>query len=272
MIKGIIKNRWFTAIALVVAAAVLVTCSTVPITGRKQLNLIPESEIMSMSFSEYDAFLKENKLSTNKEQTEMVKRAGNKIANAVEIYLKEQGLSSRIKDFKWEFNLVDDATPNAWCMPGGKVVFYSGILPICKDEAGVAVVMGHEIAHAVAKHGSERMSQQLGVQAGATALSVMMREKPQQTQQIYMSAFGVATQVGMLLPYSRTHEYEADKLGLIFMAIAGYDPSTAVDFWTRMSTLGGASTPAYLSTHPSNANRIEAIKKELPEAMRYYKR
>ena len=271
MIKGIIKNKWFIAGVLVVVAAVVVTCSTVPITGRKQLNLIPDSEMMSMSFSEYDTFLKENKLSTNKEQTEMVKRVGSKIANAVEIYLKEKGLSSRIKDFKWEFNLVEDATPNAWCMPGGKVVFYTGILPICQDETGVAVVMGHEIAHAIAKHGSERMSQQLGVEAGTMALSAFMNEKPQQTQQIFATVYGVATQVGVLLPYSRKHESEADQMGLIFMAIAGYDPSAAVDFWTRMSAQGSSSTPAFLSTHPSDANRIQAIKRELPEALKYYK-
>lgn len=260
-------------VALIIAfAVIIVACSTVPITGRKQLSLIPESELMSMSFTQYDAFLKENKLSTNKEETAKVQRAGKNISTAVENYFRDKGWSSQLANFRWEFNLVEDPAINAWCMPGGKVVFYSGIMPLCKDETGVAVVMGHEIAHAVAKHGSERMSQQLGVQFGAVALSVLLAEKPQETQNLFLTAYGVGTTVGMVLPYSRQHEYEADRLGLIFMAMAGYDPSAAVDFWRRMSALGGEKPPAFLSTHPSDDARIRNLQKVLPEAMTYYKR
>ncbi len=260
------------SIAVLFVISLLIACSTVPITGRRQLSLIPESELLSMSFTQYDAFLKEHKLSTNKEETEIVKRAGKKISNAVENYFREKGWSSQLANFKWEFNLVDDPAVNAWCMPGGKVVFYSGIMPICKDETGVAVVMGHEIAHAVAKHGSERMSQQLGVQAGAVALSVLLSEKPQETQNLFMTAYGVTTTVGMVLPYSRSHEYEADRLGLIFMAMAGYDPSAGVEFWTRMSSLGGQKPPEFLSTHPSDDARIKNLQKVLTEALTYYKK
>jgi len=266
------KGLWIKAALIIAFAVIIVACSTVPITGRKQLSLIPESELMSMSFTQYDAFLKENKLSTNKEETAMVQRAGKNISTAVENYFRDKGWSSQLANFQWEFNLVEDPAINAWCMPGGKVVFYSGIMPLCKDETGVAVVMGHEIAHAVAKHGSERMSQQLGVQFGAVALSVLLAEKPQETQNLFLTAYGVGTTVGMVLPYSRQHEYEADRLGLIFMAMAGYDPSAAVDFWRRMSALGGEKPPAFLSTHPSDDARIRNLQKVLPEAMTYYKR
>lgn len=249
----------------------LESCSSVPLTGRRRLNLIPDSEIMTMSFSQYDSFLKEHQLSTNQAQTALVKKVGQKISAAVERYFAQNDLSHQISGFQWEFNLVADDTPNAWCMPGGKVVFYEGILPIAQTEAGIAVVMGHEIAHAVAKHGSERMTQEMGVQLGATALSLAISEKPQQTQAIYQTAFGVATQLGVILPYSRTHESEADRLGLIFMAMAGYNPAEAVDFWGRMAAMsGGGGTPGFLSTHPSNEARIRNLKKILPEALQYY--
>lgn len=264
LIKGIL---------VLTMAGLIVACSTVPITGRRQLSLVSESEIMTMSFTQYDDFLKENKLSTNKEQTAMVQRSGKNISNAVVNYFNEKGWASQLENFRWEFNLVDDKTVNAWCMPGGKVVFYSGIIPLCENETGIAVVMGHEIAHAVAKHGSERMSQQLGLQYGAVALSALLSEKPQETQNLFMSAFGVTSNVALILPFSRAHEYEADRLGLIFMAMAGYDPSVAVGFWTRMSALsGGGSTPEFLSTHPSDEARIRNLKKVLPEAMSYYKK
>lgn len=250
----------------------LTACATVPITGRKQLNLVSDSEVMAMSFSQYDQFLKENKLSTNKEQTAMVKRVGKKIAAAVEKYMADNGYSNHIAGFEWEFNLVDDDTPNAWCMPGGKVVFYTGILPYTKDEEGLAVVMGHEIAHAVAKHGNERMSNQLAVQTGGTALSVAIDEKPEETKAIYMAAFGLGAQYGFMLPYSRTHETEADKMGLIFMAMAGYNPQAAVPFWERMATGGGQKPPEFMSTHPSDHTRIKDLQSYMPEALKYYKK
>lgn len=266
-------KKWIAGSLFLILIGIVVACSVVPITGRRQLNLIPDSEMMSMSFTQYDAFLKENKLSTNTQQTAMVKRAGTNISSAVENYFNAKGWSSQLENFQWEFNLVDDEAVNAWCMPGGKVVFYTGIIPLCQDETGIAVVMGHEIAHAVAKHGSERMSQQLGVQAGAVALSVLLAEKPQETQNLFMTAYGATSNLALILPYSRAHEYEADRLGLIFMAMAGYDPSVAVDFWSRMASLsGGSSVPPFMSTHPSDEARIKNLQKVLPEALTYYKK
>ncbi len=247
------------------------SCSTVPITGRKQLNLLAESELMAMSLTEYESFLNQNKLSTNASQSQMVTRVGKRIAAAVETFLREHNMSDRVKDFNWEFNLVDDDTPNAWCMPGGKVVVYTGILPITRDETGLAVVMGHEIAHAVARHGNERMSQQMGVQLGQMALSVALEEKSEETKSIFASAYGVGSQVFLMLPYSRTHETEADKMGLVFMAMAGYNPREAVDFWQRMSNLGGEKPPEFLSTHPADETRVNDLKAYMPEALKYYK-
>ncbi|TLX76576.1 M48 family metallopeptidase [Labilibacter sediminis] len=265
-----IKRYWKQIIVTGIIVAIVVACATVPITGRKQVNLFPESQMVEMGITNYSSFLKEAKLSTNKEQADLVKKVGQKIANAVETYLNENGMGSHIANFNWEFNLVDDDVPNAWCMPGGKVVFYTGILPYTRDEAGLAVVMGHEIAHAVARHGNERMSHQMGMQAGATALQIAIDEKPEETKQIYMAAFGLGAQYGMMLPYSRSHETEADKMGLVFMAMAGYDPSAAVGFWTRMSQSGGQKPPEFMSTHPADDTRISDIKAYLPEAMKYY--
>jgi predicted Zn-dependent protease len=181
-------------------------------------------------------------------------------------------MSSALKDYKWEFNLVDDKQVNAWCMPGGKVVFYTGIMPICQNEEGIAVVMGHEIAHAIADHGNERMSQQMVLQMGGMALDQAMSDKPEQTKALWMTTFGVGAQFGVMLPFSRMHESEADQMGLIFMAMAGYNPEKAVDFWTRMSKMGGQKPPEILSTHPSDETRIAKIKEHLPEAMKYYKK
>lgn len=262
---------WAKLLTLVLIVSSLTGCSTVPITGRTQLNLVSDSEMMAMSFSQYDQFLKENPLSTNQEQTAMVKRCGKRISDAVIKYMNENGYENHIKDFQWEFNLVADDTPNAWCMPGGKVVFYTGILPYTQTEEGLAVVMGHEIAHAVAKHGSERMSHEMGVQMGGAALAVALDEKPEETKALYMSVFGVGSQVGFMLPYSRTHEIEADKLGIIFMAMAGYNPEAAVPFWERMAASGGQKPPEFLSTHPADGTRIGKLKENMPEALKYYK-
>ncbi len=253
-------------------AYLLVACSTVPITGRKQMNLFPESEMIATSLVQYDAFLKENKLSSNKQKTAMVESCGKRIANAVENFLTENGMTDRLASFQWDFKLVEDDTPNAWCMPGGKVVFYTGILPYTQTEAGLAVVMGHEIAHVVARHGNERMSQQMGVQAIGQGLAVALSKKPVETQQIWMSAFGIGSNLGVILPFSRSHENEADKLGLIFMAMAGYDPGEAVAFWQRMSENSGQKPPEFLSTHPADETRIENLRKFVPEAMKYFKK
>lgn len=200
----------------------------------------------------------------------MVKRVGNKLAAAIQQYFASKGQSAALSGYKWEFNYVNNKEANAWCMPGGKVVVYSGIMPYAKDEAGLAVVMGHEIAHAVAKHGNERMSQGLLQQAGGAALSVALSQKPALTQQLFNTAYGVTTTVGGMLPFSRLQESEADRMGLIFMAMAGYDPNTAVAFWQRMKADGGSKPPELLSTHPSDSKRISDLQKELPEAMKYY--
>jgi predicted Zn-dependent protease len=180
---------------------------------------------------------------------------------------------SELNGYSWEFNLVESKEANAWCMPGGKVVFYTGILPICKDENGVAVVMGHEVAHAIANHGGERLSQSLLAQMGGQALASALKTQPMQTQRLWMTAFGVGAQLGALLPFSRTQEREADHLGLVFMAIAGYNPDEAVEFWQRMTAQQNrAAPPAFISTHPSDASRINNIEAHLPEAMKYYRR
>ena len=252
--------------------AFAVACMTVPITGRKQLNLIPAAQINSMSFSQYKDFLGKHKVITGTKEAQMVKRVGQRIQKAVEIYFAEKKMSSRLRGYEWEFNLVQDEQVNAWCMPGGKVVVYTGLLPVAKDEAGLAVVMGHEIAHAVAGHGSERMSQGMLVQLGGMALEKALESKPEQTRSIFMSAFGMGAQVGVMLPFSRLHESEADHLGLIFMAMAGYNPNKAVEFWQRMSAMAGQKPPEFLSTHPSDETRIEQIKKLMPKAMKYYKK
>ncbi len=202
----------------------------------------------------------------------MVVRVGKKIAAATEAYLKQNGLESEIKNFSWEFNLVKDTAVNAFCMPGGKVVFYEGILPMTKTEAGMAVVMGHEIAHAVAKHSNERMSQQMIAQYGASITDVLLSNKSVATRQTINVLYGLGAQMGVILPYSRKHEYEADRLGLIFMAMAGYDPNEAVAFWERMSANGSGSTLEFMSTHPTDENRIANMKKVLPEALGYYKK
>lgn len=259
-------------IAFLILIAALVTihsCSSVPIIGRKQISLLPESQMVSMSLTSYKEFLDSSEIVKTGQHLTMVKNSGAKISAAVEKFLNQNGMTDRLKTFKWEYNLVNDKTPNAWCMPGGKIVFYEGIMPICMNEAGVAVVMGHEIAHAVARHGNERMSQGLIAQFGSMALDVAMREQPEQTRSIFLSAYGLGAQVGVMLPFSRKHEYEADELGLIFMTMAGYNPNEAVAFWQRMSKLGGANVPEYLSTHPMNEKRIAALVRLIPEMEKY---
>ena len=257
-------------VPIILLAITVYYCSTVPITGRSQLSLIPDSEMNTMSFSQYSEFIKTNKLSSNKTDVDMVKRVGVKIQKAVETYFAQKNLSKELAGYQWEFNVVESEEVNAWCMPGGKVVVYTGILPITKDETGLAVVMGHEIAHAIAEHGSERMSHGLMQQLGGVALSVALADEPELTQSLFMTAYGVGSTVGVMLPFSRTHESEADHLGLIFMAMAGYDPNAAVDFWTRMAANSQGAPPEWLSTHPSNETRIADIKKLLPEALQYY--
>jgi predicted Zn-dependent protease len=246
-------------------------CSLVPITGRKQLNLVPDVLMNSLSFQSYGEFISENRLSDNAEQTRMVKRSGTRLRKAVEQYCLENNQEKLLAGYDWEFNLVEDPNVNAWAMPGGKVVVYTGILPVAKNEAGLAVVMGHEVAHAFARHGSERMTQGLLVEFGGMALSKAMSRYPEKTHDLFMRSYGIGTQVGVLLPYSRAQESESDHLGLIFMAMAGYDPQEAVGFWERMADSSkGARTPEILSTHPAGSTRIRNIRTLIPEAMQYY--
>ncbi|MBU0474437.1 MAG: M48 family metallopeptidase [Bacteroidetes bacterium] len=266
-------KKYYKILTLIFVFMFAVSCSTVPVTGRSQLSIIPDSQMMSMSFQQYDQFLAENKLSTNKTQTASIKNVGYKIQKAVEQYFRQENLSNHLKGYAWEFNLIESKEVNAWCMPGGKVVFYTGILPVCNNDAGIAVVMGHEIAHAIAEHGGERMSQGLITQLGGMGLSIALQNKPKETQEIWMTAFGVGTQLGVMLPFSRLHESEADHLGLIFMAMAGYNPQEAVEFWKRMSAQkNGSAPPEFLSTHPSDETRIRDLQKLLPEALKYYKK
>lgn len=263
------KHIWLSFIILFF----MLSCSSVPITGRKQLNLIPSSSILSMSFQQYDEFLKTHQFSNNQQQTQMVKRVGARLQKAVEQYFAQKNMAYKLSDYHWEFNLVESEEVNAWCMPGGKVVIYTGMLPITQDESGMAVVMGHEIAHAVAEHGNERMSQGLFAQFGSIALSTALSEQPAATQELWMTAFGLGAQFGLILPYSRLHENEADHMGLIFMAMAGYDPNTALGFWERMSRQKeGQAPPEFMSTHPSDRTRIKNIQALIPEALRYYRK
>ena len=252
--------------------SILSGCSQIEITGRKQFNLVPDSMMNSMSFQNYGEFLTQHKLSTNVQQTQMVKRVGSRIQQAVEQYCTENCLEDRLAGYQWDFNLIEDPNVNAWCMPGGKVVVYTGLLPVTQTETGLAVVVGHEIAHAFAKHGAERMTQLLVVEMGSMALSKALEDRPEQTKSLFMTSYGIGSQVGVLLKYSRVHESEADHLGLIFMAMAGYNPQEAVTFWQRMAAAKQGSQPLeILSTHPADSTRIQNIEKLLPDAMKYYK-
>ncbi len=253
-------------------ALVFASCSSVLITGRKQLLLVSDAEVLSMSATAYKQFIDSVPISKNVGNSAMVRKVGLKISTEVEKFLINNGAAADTANYAWEFNLVKDTTVNAFCMPGGKVVFYEGILPMTKTEAGMAVVMVHEIAHAVAKHSNERMSQQMIAQYGASITDVLLSNKSVATRQTINVLYGLGAQVGVILPYSRKHEYEADRLGLIFMAMAGYDPNEAVAFWERMSANGSGSTLEFMSTHPTDANRIANMKKVLPEAMGYYKK
>jgi predicted Zn-dependent protease len=253
--------------------SLLSSCSQIEITGRKQFNLVPDSVMNSMSFQSYGEFLSQHKLSTDAEQTEMVKSVGVRVQKAIEQYCTKNCIQDRLEGYQWEFNLIEDKSVNAWAMPGGKVVVHAGLLPVAQTDAGLAVVMGHEIAHAFAKHGAERMTQGLIVEMGGMALSKALTKSPEKTKNLFMQSYGIGTQVGVLLPYSRLHENEADRLGLIFMAMAGYNPEGAVTFWRRMaaSKEGQAQPPEILSTHPADTTRIRNLNKLLPEAMQYYR-
>ncbi|WP_047414307.1 M48 family metallopeptidase [Cellulophaga sp. Hel_I_12] len=230
-------------------------CKVNPFTGKKMLNMYPNSQIFPTAFAQYDQFLTENKAVTGTSEARMITTVGQRIATAAERWLTANGYPGYLKDYKWEYNLVQDEAVNAWCMPGGKIVFYTGILPICQGETGVAVVMGHEVAHALADHGAQRMSAGTFQQLGAVAGNVLIKD--QQTLNTFNQAYGIGSQVGVMLPFSRGHETEADRIGLQIMAIAGYNPDEAAELWKRMkANSGGNAPPEFMSTHPSNDTRI----------------
>lgn len=265
--KNILKSSFGI---LLVSLMLFGACKKVPITGRRQMKLLPNSTLNSMSFDEYRTFLSTHPLCSDAQKVEQVKRVGGKIQQAVTHYFQVKKQTKQLAGYKWEFNVVEDPTVNAWCMPGGKVVVYTGLLPVALNDDGLAVVMGHEIAHAIANHGNERMSQGLAAQAGGVALSVALSNKTPATQNLFMQAYGVGTNVAAILPFSRLHESEADEMGLIFMAMAGYNPDEAVNFWQRMDkSSSGQAPPEFLSTHPSHKTRIERLKKAIPKAKLY---
>lgn len=260
------------SLILLLLLPLFVACSKNLFTGRKSLNLIPVSTLNQMSFTEYRSFLSQNKpMTSGSSDVELVRRVGNDLKLATEAYYRKKGKASELKDFAWEFNVVDDPTVNAFCMPGGKVVVYTGILKVTQNEDALAVVMGHEIAHALAHHGNERMSQGLVTQLGLTTLDLglALSQKPAATRQLLMQAAGAGAQLGVILPFSRKHESEADEIGLYLMAMAGYNPSEAAPFWERMNKSGGARPPEFLSTHPDPAKRSQKLRELVPKARAY---
>jgi len=262
-------------ITFLTCSILLVACSRNAITGRKQLTLYPESEITQAATEQYRQFLSQNKVvspSANRD-AEMVRRVGQRIAAAITQYYTKQGLANEISGYEWEYNLVDSKEVNAWCMPGGKIVVYTGLLPITQNEAALAVVVGHEVTHAVAKHGNERLSQGMLQQLGGVALATALSSQPVETQNLLMAAYGAGSEVGILLPFSRNQEYEADKFGLYYTAMAGYNPREAIELWKRMEAASKSSArpPEFMSTHPSEGNRIKRLEEYMPEALKYYK-
>jgi len=269
-------KKKFVSASVIMLACTILSCHRNAITGRNQLSLVSETEVQNMAKTEYKQFLTENKVisASSSKDAEMVRRVGSRIANAITQYYTEKGLSSELAGYQWEYNLVDSKEVNAWCMPGGKIVVYTGILPITQNEAALAVVMGHEIAHALARHGNERMSEGLATQLGGAALSVAIANKPAETQNLFMNAYGIGTNVGVALPHSRSQESEADKYGLRFAALAGYNVREAIPLWERMKKAGenGQKPPEFLSTHPSEDRRIKDLNAIMDETIRDYYR
>ena len=259
-------------VAVIMGVLVLAqSCATVPITGRRQMNLVGEAQLMTMATAQYNEFLGTNPpLPANDTRVRQVRGIGDKLAAAAAQYLADNRASDRVEGFQWEFNVVNDNAINAWCMPGGKVVVYTGILPVTQDDAGLAVVMGHEIAHAIARHGNERMSQAIALQGAGMTLEVLTAQKPGVARDIFLQSVGMGSALGMLA-YSRKHETEADKMGLVFMAMAGYDPREAPKFWERMSQGGGQAPPELLSTHPSDETRMRDLNSFMDQALKYYR-
>ena len=263
-------KRLVLALSLVTLALGVDSCYTNPVTGRKALSLVDESTMRTMATTEYSTFIAKNPAIRGTADAQMVQRVGSKLASAVQEYLRGKNQLDLISGYQWEFNLVNNNEANAWCMPGGKVAVYTGIVPYTQGEAGLATVLGHEIAHAVARHASERASQQVAAQFGGQALGAVLGSNPGAAAQVFNAAVGVSAQ-GALLKFSRDQESEADHMGIIFMALAGFNPNEAVNFWTRMMSKSGTKPPEILSTHPSDQTRINNLKGWIPEAMKYYK-
>ena len=253
---------------ILIAILLFSACSTNPLTGRSTMAFVSNSELFPSSFAQYQEFLNENTVVSGTPDANMVTRVGMRLADAAEKWLTSEGNASYLDGYAWEYKLVADNTVNAWCMPGGKIVVYTGILPVTQTEEGLAVVLGHEISHALLNHGQQRMSAGLLQQLGAMGLQVGlgMAGVSGDTQNLAMAAYGIGTELGGTLPFSRSHESEADHYGLLLMAIAGYNPDAAVPFWERMSSMGGGGTPEFLSTHPSDATRIRQLQGWTPEA------
>ena len=257
-------------ISALISLILLSSCGSVPLTGRKQILLVSDSELLAASLTQYDDYMKTATKSTDKVKSAMVERVGKRIATATENYLKQNGMEREIANFRWEFNLMRDEAVNAFCMPGGKIVVYEGLLPLVSSEDELAVVIGHEVAHAVAKHSNERMSQEILSQIGVSFVDMALSSRTEAMRQVSSSVFGLGAQLAVTLPYSRKHEYEADKIGLIFMTLAGYEPGSALTFWQKMASLSGNSGGSdFFSTHPSDSKRIAEIQKLLPEMQKY---
>lgn len=256
-------------LALLATALLWTSCGTVPITGRKQVLLVSDQEVLASSFNQYSTYMSTAPRSANTSRSAMVTRVGQRIAAATELYLRQNGLESELANFAWEFNLVNDKQANAFCMPGGKIVVYEGLMELVVSEDELAVVVGHEVAHAVAKHSNERMSQQMLAEYGAQILGAAVSQKSEMVQSMAAQVYGLGAQYGLALPFSRKHELEADYMGLILMTIAGYNPDVAVGFWQKMSA-GGAQIPEFMSTHPSDTKRIKEIQDELPKIKKKY--
>jgi predicted Zn-dependent protease len=255
-------------------AGLLISCTQNALSGKRQFTLLPESELQNMANGQYRQFLSGKRVvgSSGSADAAMVNRVGERLVRAVNKLYTEKGLTDKLKGFDWEVNLVQDNQINAWCMPGGKIVVYTGLLPVTQNEDALAAVMGHEVCHALLQHGNQRMSQAVVQQLGGVALSVALSDKPEQTRNLFLAAYGVGTQVGAMLPFSRGHELEADRWGLIMSAMAGYDPRAAIGLWERMEKAGGGKPPEFLNTHPAEGKRIERLQKIMPEALEYYER
>lgn len=258
-------------LVLFLMALLLESCGSVPFTGRRQLQLVSNQEVIALSLQQYQDFMRTAPVERGTTNALMVNRVGTRIANAVETFYTNNGYASELENFSWEFNLVKENTVNAFAMPGGKVVIYTGLLPVTQTEEALAVVMGHEIAHVIAQHSNERLSQQVALQYGGAVAGGLLGNS-QAMQQLGSTVFGLGAQYGVMMPYARKQEYEADEIGLIIMAIAGYNPQAAVPFWTRMAQSGGgAQIPEFLSTHPTDSKRIANIEKIMPNVLQYYK-